>query len=457
MRSLLYLLPLAAEKVSSTSLVKVVLDECGTFIGKFVDVGVGIASIFLLIVIFYYLTAILDGGKFQMKMLMPLLLYFLICNFSIVTRPVTAFITRLQYECCNICIESVEDDLNKITENYYKDESHYVLYKDSDGTVTLGKYNDNQSKVTIPKDELSCRTTMDAFLKNQYDGREVSLMNKISFVYNKYKNQFVKTAKKNPGGSLGALGTLQLTPFGGVAAGMIGAMELDNGIHSLGEKLMYGANPGLFPYTSLGVMNRAFNLKTFVLMIFQWACDIVEFMLKMLGAVLIGVLIAFGPITWAFALFPGNGRFIVTWFLRLCQFSLYSPLVCLIKGLGIKLFIMLLSTTVGFGSFLMVFGVLLCIMVALTAVPSISSMIIDGAGSGGVSLSQGIQSISSAGAAVSALILAPGKIGAGVAGLVTGNPGLAAAGFGSAGGFAAGGGKGGNNGSSSGQAGGGRA
>ena len=40
-------------------------------------IGKGIASIMLMIVLFHYLVSMLDGGKFQLRMLMPLFIFFL--------------------------------------------------------------------------------------------------------------------------------------------------------------------------------------------------------------------------------------------------------------------------------------------------------------------------------------------------------------------------------------------
>jgi uncharacterized membrane protein len=62
----------------SSQLLDFVNDTCGK---AFAEIGIGIGSIMLLFVVIYYITSILDGGKFQLKMLFPVFIYFLVCNF----------------------------------------------------------------------------------------------------------------------------------------------------------------------------------------------------------------------------------------------------------------------------------------------------------------------------------------------------------------------------------------
>lgn len=107
-----------------------------------------------------------------------------------------------------------------------------------------------------------------------------------------------------------------------------------------------------------------------------------------------GLIVAFGPITFAFAIFPGQGGTIKSWVIRLCQFSLWAPICALVDCFSYKIFDMLADAGAG-SSVLMAIAVAICNLVALTSVPSIASMIIEGA-QGAVSLSNGLQTMAGA-------------------------------------------------------------
>ena len=458
MNSLLYLVPVlarssSAAEVKALSLVKLLFENAGQFMRQFQSVGVAVASIFMLVIIFYYLTAILDGGKFQVKMLMPVVIYLFISNFSLVSRPVTAFVTALQRRCNIACEQTVTADLDAVTERYYTDSQHYMSLEPVEDEAGEESYKVTREtrkiwgKQTLFSQNigtLNCDNITDAFLANKNKDLDNfapsdfrvfemaarrnwwKIFNPVWFTSSILKDK--KKLKENPE-------DMEVRP-----------------LDRLGMKLMYGSQPGKFYFTKRGAVSNQFNFKAFILALFQFVCDIVEFMLKMLGALLIAILVAFGPLVWAFALLPGNGKFIMSWFLRLCQFALYSPIAAMIKGLGVKLYCELGNGALGAGagSFIMSCGLILCIIVALTQVPSIAGVIVDGA-QGGIQFSNGISTMTSVLSATSAVALAPAKLGLGVAGLATGNAGLASAGLGAFGGFAAGGqgnGGGGGNGAS---------
>jgi len=124
--------------------------------------------------------------------------------------------------------------------------------------------------------------------------------------------------------------------------------------------------------------------------------------------------VAFGPITFGFAVFPGQGRNILSWFLRLCQFALWAPICALIDVFSVMIFDEMASNSLSTGSLAMAIAVAVCNLVALTSVPTIASMIIEGA-QGAVSLSQGLQTISAGMTAggTAAAAVGSGAVGAG--------------------------------------------
>jgi len=152
-----------------------------------------------------------------------------------------------------------------------------------------------------------------------------------------------------------------------------------------------------------------------VAVILQWVATLMANIMKIFGNVLVAIIISFGPITWAFAIIPGNGKFITSWFLRICQFALYSPVVCLIQVFMAKTSVGIAEAmgaagaaaagTTSFavsGSVMTASATLLCEIIILCSVPTICSMIIEGA-SGQVSFSQGAQMVGAAAAAPATL------------------------------------------------------
>ena len=95
--------PLVASSEESLTLLDSLRDISKETANGFTQIGIGIASIFFLIVVFYYVASILDGGKFQIKMLMPLLIYLIVCNFNIVSQPVVSFTSTLTKSLCDAC------------------------------------------------------------------------------------------------------------------------------------------------------------------------------------------------------------------------------------------------------------------------------------------------------------------------------------------------------------------
>lgn len=344
--------------------------------GTFKSIGVGLASIFILIAIFYSLTAILEGGKFQFKMLIPLFIYLCVANFSMVATPVMSVFKAIQGGCNEKASSAVD-------------------------SVTGGKNTLSRMK--------------DAYISERY-GSVASLdeyINKIK----KEENDEAK-ADYNSDEELSKNKMAQL--FDGIKLGAkltIGGIDrqVAKGItkYMMKEYQKIGMSDGNAAQDSLywGIFISEKGFFALLAVILQWIATLMSNVMKIFGNVLVAIIISFGPITWAFAIIPGNGKFITSWFLRICQFALYSPVVCLIQ-------VFMAKTSVGIaaamgaagaavagttslavnGSVMTASATLLCEIIILCSVPTICSMIIEGA-SGQVSFSQGAQMVGAAAAA----------------------------------------------------------
>jgi hypothetical protein len=129
-------------------------------------------------------------------------------------------------------------------------------------------------------------------------------------------------------------------------------------------------------------------------MLISWLVNIFALVLQAFGICLTALIVAFGPITFAFAIFPGKAGNMLSWFIRLCQYSLYAPIVSLLSVFFVELFVLMCNSGSGVMGFLLVISILIANFVLLLSTPTLASMIIEGA-SGAVSLSQGLQMLGS--------------------------------------------------------------
>ena len=136
-----------------------------------------------------------------------------------------------------------------------------------------------------------------------------------------------------------------------------------------------------------------YGLAAVVCILLQWLATAVGMAMQCFGGIVVAILLYFGPLTFAFALLPDNTGVIKSWFIRLCQFSLYSPICSLINVFTFKICFGLAQMDASISSILLLFCILVCNIFALFQVGSIASMIIEGA-SGGVSIGGGVQAIS---------------------------------------------------------------
>ena len=354
--------------------------------GTFKSIGVGLASIFILIAIFYSLTAILEGGKFQFKMLIPLFIYLCVANFSMVATPVMSVFKAIQGGCnekASGAVESVtggKNTLNRMKDAWWQSRGY--------GNVK----------------------TLDEYISQirQQERQEIN--------YNYYSENY--DIDGNPTASWwdrfwGDGKRIAKLAFGDIADGV--TRGITKYFLKEYEKLGVTGSEAEAGSVSWGAFISQHGFFALVAVILQWVATLMANIMKIFGNVLVAIIISFGPITWAFAIIPGNGKFITSWFLRICQFALYSPVVCLIQVFMAKTSVGIAEAmgaagaaaagTTSFavsGSVMTASATLLCEIIILCSVPTICSMIIEGA-SGQVSFSQGAQMVGAAAAAPATL------------------------------------------------------
>lgn len=335
-------------------------------------VGRGIGSIFILFVIFYYISALLDGSKFQTKMLAPLLIYLLVCNFQLVAVPVVNFAVAIQSSCVSQCraqrsaalsAAAGGKEVNSVMEAF-------MAKKESELTEAEKKLMeiDNEGDVTFKENSGGADGDGEGSVKVASKGWFATMSSNLLMSMKKAA-KWIWT-------------TLFVKPF----------FTTQQGVHDL---FTWGL-PGL------------------IALILSWVCEVVSWGVSALGAVMTGIVVAFGPITWAFAIVPGNSKTISAWAIRICQFALYAPIAALIDAFSCTFMLDFANGLSAGGSILGILCVMVANTVCLTCVPTIASMIIEGA-SGSVSLSGGLQTVGHAMGTMVGIATAPvrGAFGAG--------------------------------------------
>lgn len=334
----------------------------GSAIGAMAGVGKMIGSIFLLFVIFYYVSSILDGGKFQVKMLYPLLIYVCVCNFSLVSSPVLSLASSIKTGCVAGCTAAAQSSLSSIAGG----ESVSSAYE-----AFMVKYAKEH-----PESEEVQETIGDVEME-EVVGDDGKKRHKISDLL------------KNVGSTIKE-GFLSIIRWTG---------------KQLERRFLPSKN---FERQSFVL---EFGLPGVIGVIMNFLTNVMSVVYSALGGLLTAVVVAFGPITWAFAIFPGNQRVLGSWAIRICQFSLYAPLCSLMNAFCMGL---LSKFAEGDASVLGLIALLVVNFVALTSVPTIASMIIEGA-SGSMSLTSGLQTAGATIGAVAGLASAPFRGGYGLA------------------------------------------
>lgn len=351
------ILPLVGmEMYDPLSLTDTVLNATEGIIEPLTAVGKGIASVFLLVVVFVYVSQILDGGKFQVKMLVPLVVYTAVCNFGLVAKPCVYFAVTIQRECRAACMGARHNIISNIAG---KDASKVTSIFDAFVSGALDNADDEELDLQVAPDEVGS------------PGESASSDEKKNWFSRKFEE--VKAWASNLLGILGRAWDKYVVGY------------FWNGLVK---------NP--LDFIQLGIAGLIANICDFI-------AQIVELAVSAMGAIMMGIVIAFGPITWAFAVWPGNTKTIGAWAIRLCQFALYSPICCLISTFSLSIIQQMcgglrqvLYGNMGemidgvTGSLMPLIALLLGMTAALMSVPAIASMIIEGA-QGAVSLSQGLQ------------------------------------------------------------------
>ena len=365
------------------STVKVVLENSYSAMSALQNVGVGIASVFILFVIFYSVSSILDGGKFQVRMLWPVLIYLCVCNFNVIGGVAADFASNIQKQSVTAA--------TSVKSNILDGKDFFTFFFDK---MMMGRTGQYSAEVERFRQEQYAKNLNDA-LPSGSTATKAANGNGQTDTVDSNVNQDAKQ-----GGLWG-----KIYDFASDAVDFAGSI-----IQSLSSWWTNLKAEFIAPFFTESsdeaskiekiAMMLECGIQWLIALILQWFCNLLQTAFICLGAIMFGILVAFGPIVWAFAIIPGNGQTIKNWFLRLCQYALYSPIVVLISAFIAAMegeFMQMLGTVQGHGMGYPVFIPMACIIVsiiALTAVPSIAASVIEGV-SGAVSLSQGWNTISS--------------------------------------------------------------
>lgn len=299
-------------------------------------IGIGIGALMLLIVVIYYIISLLEGGKFQLKMLIPMLLFFVVCNFGWVAKPVLSFTTTMT--------ETLVESLNELRLNALNPDGQGKINNPHDHYVANNLEDDPTNKTNTEEpvneeDDLGDEAS-GTVAESSSDGLIRKALNTVvEFFSDKAVEEFATTDSSD----------------------VISKKTSER-------------------FTFTGIMCQ----------IMSWLASAVSYCLKIFGIMLTSLLIALGPITFAFAMIPGRGSNIMSWFIRICQFALYSPLCAFIDAFTASAYSLLDSAMPS--SWLMVFGITLSNLLGLLTIPTLASMVIEGA-AGSASISQGVQSL----------------------------------------------------------------
>lgn len=346
-------------KNSAISIVNEIMTTAGQAAAGISEIGKGIASIFLLFVIFYYVSAILDGGKFQTKMLYPLLVYMAVCHFNLFSAPVISFVETLQNRTTQACSEVMAKERRAMGG---EDKSIFAVMVDGAKNELNHIAEENKRQQENMAASLAFDILEDNPVSQGAESGGTSGESKNKSVVLSGMGDFARDAFKFASSYwlYEAIGSIQ-----------VGGVSLDD----------YGTI-----YVKWGFAGLIASLC-------QWICSAMFLMMIIFGGVLTALTLVFGPITFAFAVFPGNGRLIGTWAIRLCQYSLYSPLVYICQAFIYTAFSQIGEGNGG-GSILFCFAVILANMACIFSVPGIAATIIEGA-SGSLSLATGLSTMTS--------------------------------------------------------------
>ena len=370
---LLFVLSESEMRGKSIEATKMVLGYGSDAMVALQQVGVGIASVILLFVIFRYISAMLNGGKFELKMLFPLLVYLMVCHFNLVCKPVVNFTSLIQSKSVEACKGLKSYYMNALTDNHFSKDPNFLnayIYATLKKTPPPAVSETAQGILNNPDGDIADQA---ATPEAEVNGLNIP-------------NNGTDDAEKKKGWFSGFREALSNFWRENVLAHIWhGWLICDTTEISVSDFMKLG-------------------ITALLASILQFICSAFSIVLSVFSAVMTGIIVAFGPITFAFAVFPGNGKVIGSWVIRLCQYALYAPIAALIEAF--TAIVLGESLSMGFSGMLLIIAILICNLVALTAIPSIASSIIEGA-SGAVSLSSGLQTIGAGLTAASGVFMAP--------------------------------------------------
>lgn len=359
-------------KNNAVSVVNEIMTTAGQAAAGISEIGTGIASIFLLFVIFYYVSAILDGGKFQTKMLYPLLVYMAVCHFNLFSAPVISFVEILQNkttDTCSTVMEGVRDQMGAKDKSIFgvmidgaKNELNHIAEENRRQQETLAATLADD----ILEDNPVSQGAESGGTSGETKNKAVTLSSVVKGAYDFIHLRWLKEA----------IGSIQ-----------VGNVTLDD----------------------YGTIYVKWGFAGLLASVCQFICSAMFLMMIIFGGVLTALTLVFGPITFAFAVFPGNGRLIGTWAIRLCQYSLYSPLVYICQAFIYTAFSQIRAGNGG-GSMLFCFAVILANMACIFSVPGIAATIIEGA-SGSLSLATGLSTMSNSVSGAAKVVTGPFRTG----------------------------------------------
>ena len=299
-------------------------------------IAIGIGAVMLLVVTMYYVVSMLDGGKFQMKMLMPLIMFFMVCNFSWIATPVLQFTTTMN--------EALTEKMLEARKN------------------ALGRHS----------------TIHDTYVANNIDANDptnIANPNNPLNPNNKSEDQ--------PGNESET--TLSMTNNKKFSEGLI-----DTAISKVGEKILDDFSTSDEDDVIKNKPVSRFSFAGLFCAFMNWLSVVFSVVLQLFGIMMTAIIVGFGPITFAFAIIPGRAGNVMNWFIRICQFALFAPICRFIDAFTANAYSVLENITET--SWMLVCALTIINIVGLLSVPTIASMIIEGA-SGAVSLSQGLQTL----------------------------------------------------------------
>lgn len=367
-------MPMQAEQAFNRaySVLEGLSSKAGSLTAHFSNIGIAIGAGFLLVVVFYYVTAILDGGKFQTKMLFPIIIFIIVSDFAIVASPLVGFTSYLQKACNEACRQDAAaqggtEVVSSLLEQYLR--SLKTKQNSPEEKPATEMRESIKEKTQAQKDGAASEGATDEEKEKWYEAAFNSMSKAISSL------DFVKGLDD----WVDDLKAAAIEEFDDIIdlAGIFG-------VSAKGTKHELGKNV-------LSVMDGKFVF-FLIALIFEWICEIFAFVMICFGSILTYLFIVFGPIIWAFAIFPGNGKVIGSWFVRIIQYSLYSPIVAVVQAFGVEILSDMTGISGGVSNLLLILVFVLNIVLLLN-VPQLASMIIEGA-TGSVSIAQGINTIS---------------------------------------------------------------